>query len=161
VGRANFEIIFADPALWSALAKGGIYAALSTLFQVTLGVAIAVLLFKHAGPVTRSLALLPYMIPVVTGALAWRWIADHLYAIMNHASMRAGRMPAPVDLATSPYLAMPFVVFASVWQFTPFVVLVILASLGTVPRSVYEAARVDGVNAWTEFRYITLPILRA
>jgi multiple sugar transport system permease protein len=161
VGTANFAIIFADPALWSAVWKGALYAALSTLFQVAIGVGIAVMLFKHAGPLARSLTLLPYMIPVVTGALAWRWIADHLYGIFNYALMQSGLVSAPVDLATSPLLALPFVVFVSVWQFTPFVILVTLASLSTIPSSVYEAARVDGVNWWTELIYVTLPMLRA
>lgn len=161
VGFANFEVIFGDPAFWSSLRHGLVYAALSTLFQVVIGVALAVLLFKKAGPLPRSLALLPYMVPVVTGALAWRWIADPLYGYLNHALMGLGVIAEPVNFATSPWLAMPFVVFVSVWQFTPFVILVMLASLSTVPKSVYEAALVDGVTWWSEFRSITLPILRA
>lgn len=161
VGLANFAIIFSDPVFWSALWRGVIYAALSTLFQVVIGVTIAVMLFKHAGSIPRSLMLLPYMIPVVTGALAWRWITDHLYGILNALMMQYGLISAPIDFATSPYLAMPFVVAVSIWQFTPFVILVTLASLSTVPKSIYEAARVDGANWWTEFFYVTLPILRA
>jgi multiple sugar transport system permease protein len=161
VGLINFAVIFGDPLFWSALWKGALYAALTTTLQVVIGVVIAVMLFKHAGPGPRSLMLLPYMIPVVTGALAWRWIADHLYGILNQLLVQGGLISTPVDFATSPLLALPFVVVASVWQFTPFVILVTLAGLSTVPRSVYEAARVDGVNWWTEFVYVTLPILRA
>ncbi len=161
VGLANFEVIFGDPVFWSALWKGAVYAVLSTFFQVVIGVVLAVMLFKHAGSVPRSLMLLPYMIPAVTGALAWRWITDHLYGYLNHLMMQIGLIAAPIDFGTSPVLAMPFVVFVSVWQFTPFVILIVLSSLSTVPKSVYEAALVDGANWWTEFIYVTLPILRA
>jgi len=161
VGLANFEVIFADPVFWSALWKGAVYAVLSTFFQVVIGVVLAMMLFKHAGSVPRSLMLLPYMIPAVTGALAWRWITDHLYGYLNHLMMQTGLVSVPIDFGTSPVLAMPFVVFVSVWQFTPFVILIVLSSLSTVPKSVYEAALVDGANWWTEFIYVTLPILRA
>src|SRR6266571_4778078 len=116
VGLANFELIFADPAFWSALWKGAVYAVLTTTFQVIIGVSLAVMLFKHAGPVARSFMLLPYMIPVVTGALAWRWITDHLYGILNQMMMHAGLVSTPIEFATSPAIAMRFVVVASVWQ---------------------------------------------
>src|SRR5450432_1291496 len=66
VGLENFALIFADHVFWSALAKGGVYALLTVTLQVVVGVGVAVLLFKHAGPLARSLTLLPYMIPAVT-----------------------------------------------------------------------------------------------
>jgi multiple sugar transport system permease protein len=161
VGLENFALILTDRTFWSALAMGTVYAAATTVLQVVVGVAAALLLFKHGGPATRSMALLPYMIPAVTGVLAWRWISDGLYGIANHLLLGWGIIAQPISFATSPGWAMPLVVLASVWQFTPFVVLVILATLSGIPGTIYEASRIDGTTWWSELRYITLPMLRS
>ena len=107
------------------------------------------------------MALLPYMIPAVTGVLAWRWISDGLYGIVNHLLLGWGVIAQPISFATSPGWAMPLVIAASVWQFTPFVVLVVLATLSGIPGTIYEASRIDGTTWWSELRYITLPLLRS
>jgi multiple sugar transport system permease protein len=161
VGLENFAIILGDPAFWSALGVGVVYAAATTALQVVVGVAAALLLFKHGGPATRSMALLPYMIPAVTGVLAWRWISDGLYGIANHLLLAWGVVAQPISFASSPGWAMPLAIAASVWQFTPFVVLVILATLSGIPGTIYEASRIDGTTWWSELRYITLPMLRS
>jgi multiple sugar transport system permease protein len=161
VGLEKFRLVLEDPGFWSALGWGAVYAVATMTLQILIGVSAAVLLHKHAGPVARSIVLLPYMIPAVTGVLAWKWITDSLYGILNAGLLGAGIVSEPINFATSPVWAMPLVVVASVWQFTPFVVLVILANLSTIPVTVYEAARIDGANWWTEFRYVTLPMLRS
>lgn len=160
-GLENYTQIFTDPAFWKALAVGVTYAVISTVLEVVLGVGIAILLFRHSQAFVTSFVLMPYMIPTVTTALIWRWMTDNLNGIFNQMLASSGLVSGAVDFTGSGVLAMTLVVAASVWQFTPFVVLVILANLGTISPSIYEAARMDGVNWWEELVYVTLPMLRA
>lgn len=160
-GLENYRAILADQAFWRALAVGSGYALLTTALEMVLGVGIAILLFKSGKPVFTSLALLPYMIPTVTTALAWQWMTDSLYGILNHLLVHGGWVDNPVDFAGHPVWAFVLITAASVWQFTPFVVLVTLSNLGTIPHSVYEAAHIDGANGWQQVWRITLPIIRS
>lgn len=160
-GLDNYREILGDPAFWRALLIGTIYAVISTVLEVVLGVGIAILIFRHGSPLVTSFALMPYMIPTVTTALVWRWMTDSLNGIFNQLMVQSGLLDSAVEFTSTGVLAMSLVTAASVWQFTPFVILVILANLGTISPSVYEAARVDGVNWWQELIYITIPMLRA
>lgn len=160
-GLDNYREIFGDPAFWRALGIGLIYAVVSTVLEVVLGVGIAILLFRYSGGAVVSFVLMPYMIPTVTTALVWRWMTDSLNGIFNQLMVQSGLIGSAIEFTSTGALAMTLVTAASVWQFTPFVVLVILANLGTISPSVYEAARVDGVNWRQELIYITIPMLRA
>jgi multiple sugar transport system permease protein len=160
-GLDNYREIFSDPAFWRALVIGLTYAVISTVLEVVLGVGIAILVFRHGSPLATSFVLMPYMIPTVTTALVWRWMTDSLNGIFNQLMLQSGLIGSAIEFTSSGVLAMSLVTAASVWQFTPFVVLVVLANLGTISPSVYEAARVDGVNWWQELIYITIPMLRA
>ncbi|MGD9942081.1 MAG: carbohydrate ABC transporter permease [Burkholderiaceae bacterium] len=160
-GLENYRQVLGDPAFWRALGIGVLYAAVTTALEMVLGVAVAMLLFKSGRPIFTSLSLLPYMIPTVTTALVWHWMTHGLYGIVNHLLLQGGIVDAPVDFAGHPGWAFALVTVASVWQFTPFVILVTLSNLGTIPRSVYEAAHIDGANVWQQIFRITLPIIRA
>ncbi len=160
-GLDNYAATFADPGFWSALRIGALYAVLSTALEVVVGVGIAVLLHRHGGIFVRSLTLLPYVVPTVTTALAWRWITDSLYGILDQTLLSLHLISRPIEFAATSPWALTLVILVSTWQFTPFVILVLLANLGTIPLSVYDAALVDGANWRQEFLHITLPILRA
>lgn len=160
-GLDNYRAVLADPAFWRALGVGVAYAAVTTTLEMVLGVGIAILLFKSGKPIFTSLALLPYMIPTVTTALVWHWMTNNLYGIINHVLLQVGVVDLPVDFAGHPVWAFTLISAASVWQFTPFVILVTLSNLGTIPQSVYEAAHIDGANWWQQVWRITLPIIKA
>lgn len=160
-GLDNYRAVLADPAFWRALGVGVSYAAVTTALEMVLGVGIAILLFKSGKPIFTSLALLPYMIPTVTTALVWHWMTNNLYGIINHVLLQVGVVDLPVDFAGHPVWAFTLISAASVWQFTPFVILVTLSNLGTIPQSVYEAAHIDGANWWQQVWRITLPIIKA
>lgn len=160
-GLDNYRAVLADPAFWRALGVGVAYAAVTTTLEMVLGVGIAILLFKSGKPIFTSLALLPYMIPTVTTALVWHWMTNNLYGIINHVLLQVGVVDLPVDFAGHPGWAFTLISAASVWQFTPFVILVTLSNLGTIPQSVYEAAHIDGANWWQQVWRITLPIIKA
>lgn len=159
-GMANYSAILGDPAFWRALMIGVAYALVSTALQMGIGIGVAILLYKTGRPIFTSLALLPYMIPTVTTALAWKWMTDSLYGIFNHVLLQAGVTDMPIDFAGDPAWAFVLVTIASVWQFTPFVILVTLSNLGTISESIYESAHMDGANWWQQLVRITLPIIR-
>jgi multiple sugar transport system permease protein len=160
-GLDNYGAVLGDPAFWRALRIGVLYAVVTTSLQMVLGVGVAILLFKSGKPIFTSLALLPYLIPTVSTALVWNWMTNNLYGIFNHLMLKAGVVDFPVDFAGHPVWAFVLVTVASVWQFTPFVILVTLSNLGTIPKSVYEASYMDGANWWQQIFRITLPIIRA
>jgi multiple sugar transport system permease protein len=110
--------------------------------------------------VARGLVLLPYVLPSVASALIWKWIYNDLLGVLNYGLLALSLIDQPIGWLARPELAMPAVIAVAVWKNMPFVVLVVLARLQTIPGEYYEAAAVDGANAWQRFWRITLPQLR-
>ena len=163
VGLGNFQQLIATPEFWSAFRNAVVYASVTVILQVIIGVALALLLNQKF--VGRSLAvgimLLPYVLPSVASALVWKWIYHDLLGVLNEALLRLHLLHQPVGWLARPELAMAAVIAVAVWKNTPFVVLVVLARLQTIPLEYYEAAAVDGAGVWERFSRITLPQLRA
>ena len=127
---------------------------------VVLGLAIAMLL-KQPFPgrtVVRTLFVFPLMVAPVVASIMIAWIFNDQFGIANVIVTALG-FP-PVAWLVTPWPGLSIVVLTDVWLQTPFYVLIILAALETLPREPFEAARVDGANAWQIFRNVTLPLLR-
>ncbi len=160
VGFDNYARVLADTEFWEALWRGIIFAGFAIVFQVILGIAFAMLL-DAAIPmkrVMRGIAILPYLLPTLVVALTIRWMLNDPIGVITVGLQNLGF--GIVDWYGSPTLAMVLVISASVWLWTPFVTVAFLAGLQSVPDSLYEAAKVDGANAWQRFWHITLPQLR-
>jgi multiple sugar transport system permease protein len=162
VGLGNYTRLLRDPEFWDSVEKGVVYAVSTTLLQLVLGAAAALVLHRPFSGRTavRAMVLFPYMIPTIVAVIVWRWLLNETYGLVDHALVTWGIVREPVvwlgvDRIMTSLIAM------SVWQFTPFVTLGVLARLQTIPPELYEAARVDGASAWARFRFITLPQLRA
>jgi ABC-type sugar transport system permease subunit len=129
-----------------------------------LGVLIALMLdrsFRGRG-VARMLALLPWAIPAIVNGIMWKWILNPRYGALNGLLLQLGLIRTPDDYVIwlgSPALALLMVVLADVWKETPFVMLLILAALQTVPKDLYAAARVDGAGPVRILFRITLPLI--
>lgn len=163
VGLANFEYLLADPVFWASLWQATIWTAASTVLQSVLGVGLALLLHQAVRGINvfRGLLLFPYMVPTVVIALVWRWMFNPEFGIVNAALTGAGVTGRPIYWFSDPTWAMVSAILLNVWKYTPFVVIVVLARLQTIPVDLFEAARVDGASAWQRFRDITLPQLRS
>jgi multiple sugar transport system permease protein len=160
VGLANYTRTLADPAFFNALGNGLIYAGFSIVLQVLLGLGFAMVLdiafpFRR---VVRALAVLPYLLPTVVVALTFQWLTDGANGLITIAAIELGLGTIP--WFEHPATAMGTVVLASVWLWTPFVTICVLAGLQGIPLALYEAARVDGAGAVARFWHITLPQLR-
>jgi multiple sugar transport system permease protein len=103
--------------------------------------------------------MLPWALPTAVMALAWAWIFNDAFGVLNDLLGRAGLLHAPVAWLGDPATAMLALVIADVWKTTPFVTLVVLAGLQGIPEPVLEAARVDGLSRRQTFRRVVLPLL--
>ena len=160
-GLGQFLRLWQDGRFLTALRNTLVFTASSVLLEMVLGVAFALVLhrtFRGRG-VVRSLVILPWALPTAVMALAWAWIFNDSFGAANDLLLRAGLIRQPVAWLGGPASAMASLVVADVWKTTPFVTLITLAGLQTIPVEVLEAARVDGLSALRRFRRIVLPLL--
>mgnify|MGYP001488355246 CR=1 FL=1 len=106
------------------------------------------------------LALLPWAVPAVVNGIMWKWILNPSYGALNGFLYSLGLIDNYIIWLGSPTLALAMVVLADVWKETPFIMLLFLAALQTIPKELYEAARVDGANPVQSFFHVTLPLIR-
>jgi sorbitol/mannitol transport system permease protein len=159
VGLSNYAAVFTDSEFRDSLFTEIELTALAVAISMVLGIGLAVLLdrkFPGRG-VVRTLLIAPFLImPTVAGLLWKTTMFDPTYGIINWLLHLVGA--GPVDFASS--FPLSSVVTVLVWQWTPFMMLLVLAGLQSQTADVLEAARVDGAGAWTTFRAITVPHLR-
>ncbi|MBZ6078693.1 carbohydrate ABC transporter permease [Microvirga puerhi] len=162
VGFKNFERVFADPVFVRASINTLVWVILNVVAQLGLGLALALLLHRPVRGIGffRSGILVPWVVPSVVAVLTWRWMYDPSVGIVNEMLVRLGIIdsyrPWLGDTATSLYA----VTVESIWKGTPFVMLLLLAALQLVPRSILEAASMDGASGWRKLWYVILPQIR-
>jgi multiple sugar transport system permease protein len=156
---ANYEYAFSDPLFWLVVKTHWLFVGLTVLVHVLLGFAVALLLNLPLPGITifRIVAILPWTISDVIAGIMWRYMYDPLYGIVNDAFFRLGLIRQPITWLGEPSLALLSVVVSDVWRGFPFVMLILLAGLQTIPQELYEAAAIDGADAWRRFRHITIP----
>lgn len=159
VGFRNYTEVVSSPEIRAAFVRSVLWTAGNVIIQVVLGVMIALLLnAKLKGQtVARGLVLVPYMVPAVVVALVFRFMFNDVTGLFNYLLLKVGLLDQPVDLLGSPTTVLPTLVVVNCWKYVPFVVIVVLARLQTVPGSLFEAAALDGAGRWLSFRHVTLP----
>jgi trehalose/maltose transport system permease protein len=138
------------------------FALASVALETLLGLGVALLLnqeFKGRALV-RAAVLVPWAIPTIVSAKMWGWMLHDQFGVINHLLLSAGLLSHPIAWTADPAYALWTVVAVDVWKTTPFMALLILAALQTLPRDCYEAARVDGVHPLRVFWRVTLPLIR-
>jgi trehalose/maltose transport system permease protein len=154
--------VLADPDWWRAVVNTLLFTLASVSLEAVLGVGIALVLnaqFPGRGLV-RAAVLVPWAVPTIVSAKMWSWMLNDQFGIVNDLLLRAGLIHTPLAWTADPLLSMVTVVIVDVWKTTPFVALLVLAALQMIPRSVYEAAHVDGASPPQQFWYLTLPLIR-
>lgn len=162
VGLRNFERAFADPVFWLAAWNTVIWVTLNVVAQLGLGLALALLLNSPRRGIGffRSGILVPWVVPSVVAVLTWRWMYEPTVGIVNEMLLRLGVIDNYHPWLGDTDTALLAVTVESIWKGTPFVMLLLLAALQMVPRSVLEAADVDGASGWRKLWYIVLPQIR-
>lgn len=162
IGLANYIFLLDDPDWWVAVRNTLVFASISVALETALGLAIALVLdmqIRGRG-LLRAAVLVPWAIPTVVSAQLWAWMLHDQYGVINQVLLALGVIEAPRAWLADRTLAMASVIAVDVWKTTPFIVLLLLAALQTVPAELHEAAQVDGAGAIRRFLVVTLPVIR-
>jgi multiple sugar transport system permease protein len=163
IGLENFGRALGNPLLYESIKQTAIYAAIALPIEILGGLGIALLVHRSVrSNVIRAAiyiaAMIPIVIPQIAVGVVFRLVFAPDYGILNVLLGQTG--PSQPLWLSSPYLAMIATATVDIWQWTPFVYLVMFAGFQTVPSESVEAAQVDGATTWTQFRHIELPYLR-
>lgn len=155
-GLNSFQSVLSDDGFWNAFWNGLVYALLAVVLQIVLGVSFALVLREvfRGVSILRGAVIFPYVVPTVVGVLVWRWMLDPNGGVINEMFLGLG---LHIPWLATPTWAMLTVVLISVWLWTPFVTITVLAALQTVSPELEEQAHIDGTNALQRFRYVVLP----
>ncbi len=159
VGAANYTHMLADGLFWNGLWIGLILYGLSLVLQLVAGTYLALLLFgaKRMPGIVRSLLISPFMLPPVVAGMMFLVILDPSIGAANWLLQAVG-LPPSAWLA-SPQWVVPTLALIDTWQWAPYVALIVLGGLQSLPASVYEAAQIDSASPWKTFWRITFPLL--
>jgi multiple sugar transport system permease protein len=170
VGLENYRLVINDFAFkfqglqsWGAAVTSVVYSFSSTILTLVIGLIASLLLNRpfRARGLARAIFLFPYVAPIVSVAFVWRWILDpRPSGVINDVLMRLGILELPKAYLAQRGLALLLVIVFEAWRYFPFAMLMILARLQAIDKTLYEAADVDGANAWHKFLNVTLPELR-
>jgi multiple sugar transport system permease protein len=158
---ANFQKMLTDPVLQITLENTFFYFIGSLGLEYLVGFGVAVLLYNYLGRLKtlfRTLIFIPLMVSPVVIGLIWVLLLNNQYGPIDYFIRLLGLRP--LNFLGSLSLALPSIVVANGWEYSPFVFLIIYAGLQTVPQQLYEAAAVDGMSRFQAFRYITFPSIR-
>ena len=160
VGLKNYLTAFEDERFWASTWHTIMYIVVTVPGALIVGLGLALLAnmpFKVKWPVRLGL-LLPWALPLVFAGLIFRWFFEYRTGVVNDTLMRFGF--EPLSWLSDPNLAFVAISIAIVWKSSSFMALMLLAGLQAIPKSLYEAAEVDGASKWQQFVEITLPMLR-
>ena len=163
IGLANFEQIVSDPVFLETLGNTFLFTFGSQFLGLVLGKFGALLLLRPfpGRRIVRALIILPWAVPIALASVAWEWMFDSLYSVINWSLIALGiitRADAPNWLG-NPHLAMLCVIVVNAWRFFPFAIVIFLAGITAVPQDVLDAATVDGAGFWRRNYQIIMPMI--
>ncbi|ROP78640.1 multiple sugar transport system permease protein [Frigoribacterium sp. PhB107] len=160
IGLENFADVFSSPTFGPALVNTLLFTGISIAFQFTIGMALAVFFFQKfpLSSTLRALFLVPWLLPLIVSASTWSWMLNSESGVVNSVIRTLGG--DQVNWLTSPQWALTSVIIANIWIGIPFNLVILYSGLQNIPGDIYEAAALDGANAWQVFWRITFPLLR-
>jgi len=161
IGIQNYIKLWHDSIFQRTTLNTFIYTGAATILKLAIGMAVALMMdrlikFKR---ILRASMLLPWIVPTVLSTLAWKWMFDPTFSIVNWIFYHLGLIQFRVDWLGGPVAAMCSVILVNVWRGMPFFAITLLAGLQTINPAVMEAATIDGANAWQRFWFVTWPLL--
>jgi len=161
VGFENLIAVVRDPIWWLAVRNTLVFTVGSVSIEVVLGLCFALMLNSKLTGVRAlwAVALIPWAVPTIVTAQMWKWMYHDIFGILNELLIVTGLADQPIAWLAEPNLSMVAVIIADVWKTTPFVTLLLLAGLQTIPPQLIEAARIDGAGPLARLRYIIIPLL--
>jgi ABC-type sugar transport system permease subunit len=161
-GLTNYWAVLQDPRFGSSVLRVLYFMLIATVMVLLLSLAIALVL-NHRFPgrgVLRTLVILPWAIPPVVNGHLWKWIFNGEYGAFNGLLYQLGIIESYQFWLNEPFIALNLAAFTFIWRYTPFITVLFLGALQSIPGELYEAARVDGAGPIGQFFYITIPSMR-
>ena len=162
VGLDNYTFALGNSEFWSAVERTAYFTLVSTGLELVFGMGIALLLYAplRLRWLFRTIVVLPWALPTIVNGAMWRYFFNAQYGVINALLTQLGLQSSYHAWFGSPFEALNIVILADVWKNTSLVAFFLLAGLTTIPRDLYEAARIDGYGRFGAFVHITLPLLR-
>jgi len=160
VGLRNYAELLQRPLFWKALGNTLYFVVVGVPLSLAVSLGAALLLasrFARFQPFFRTALFAPVVTTIVAVAVIWRYLLGTRYGFVNYALGAIG--VAPIDWLGNPRFAMPAIILFAVWKNFGYNMIILLAGLQSIPRDLYESARIDGASALARFRYVTLPML--
>jgi multiple sugar transport system permease protein len=161
IGLANYVHLFTrDAVFWQAAGLSLRWVVVNVVVQLLIGALFALVLNEEfrGRAIVRGLILVPWVMPSSVTGLMWIFMFDGQFGIVNEALVRLGLFSAPIPFLSRPEYALWAIIVASIWYGVPFFTIMLLAGLQSISRDYYEAASVDGADAWQRFWHVTLPL---
>ena len=161
IGLENFKHVISNPVFRSGLIKSLKWTLISGVLSGILGNGVAIMLERtvFARGVMRVWILLPWIIPTIAIAILWKWILSATYGVVNYLLVDWGILEVGLGFLSTPEFALEASSIIAAWRRFPFMAIIVLAGLLSIPREEYEAARIDGAGLWQELRFITFPYM--
>src|SRR5262245_32239327 len=161
IGLGNFTFLLSRDVFWMVVQQAVIFTGFAVVFKALIGLITAHLINNLPAKGQRKwrgMLLVPWVIPLALSSLGWWWLFDPTHSAFNWLIKTFGGEDIP--WLSNPYWARVSVILVNVWYGAPFFLIMYLAALKSVPEQLYEAAAIDGANAWQRFVHITLPMMR-
>lgn len=162
VGLQNYVENWNNPVFWQVAKNTFVFTSVATVFKLVGGMGLALVMnqdfrFKNFA---RAALLLPWIVPTVLSTIAWMWIFDPTFSVVNWTLVNTGLAERGPSWVGDGFWAMVMVIIANVWRGLPFYAITLLAALQTISQELYEAAAIDGASARQRFWHVTLPLLQ-
>ncbi len=161
-GFDNFAEVFADPLFYGSLVRTGIWTLAVVGGTLLISMPVAIILnddFFGRG-LARVIIMLPWALSLTMTAVVWRWALNGRSGLLNATLMQAGLIDQPVEWLATASTAFTVEILVGILVSIPFTTTILLGGLSSMPQDAYEAAVVDGASGWSQFRYITLPLMK-
>lgn len=160
VGLENYAKVFASRDFWQVFGQTLVWTFTNVFFHFVLGLGLALIINQHLRlkGFWRAVLLIPWAVPSYITAFSWRWLFNGDYGFFNHVLNKFGF--ASISWLSDPHWSMFAVCVTNIWLGVPFMMVTLLGGLQGIPDELYEAAQMDGANAWQQFWHVTLPMLK-
>jgi len=157
VGLKNVWRFIEDQRAWESIGRTFLYVFVSVSGEFVVGLGLALLVKGKFKGVIRTMVIIPMLVAPIAVGIIWRLMYDPVFGIINQILAKIGIQGK--NWLADPQIALWSVIIVEIWQWTPFIFLILLAGLESLPKECYEGAKIDGASSWQTFVYFTIPLM--
>jgi ABC-type sugar transport system permease subunit len=163
IGLRNYVEVLTDPAFYDSIIVTSYFVVVTVpaIILISLGIALLLNYNFKGNLLLRTLLLIPWAMPGISVAALWNWIYDADYGVWNAILYYIGVIDSYHAWKSDPAWALPLLMIVHIWKFIPLSTILLLATLATIPKSLYEVAQIDGAGIFKRFRIVTLPMIKS